>query len=667
MTGQVAFEALTNVRDEFITEAAEALGFLTEATPAASRKPRERGENPFTRFFSSGWGVAVICAAVSISVLGGIIWAGQRPPAGGPGKTEPVTETEHGTVPPAEESGTQTETAAETEPQTQPDHLSCLDGHSVQDWQTEREAACFVNGLRNGTCSVCKGWVTESIDPLPHSYESGYCTVCGMVEGADERFTIRFRTEEDGTRSAWIAQRDGAIGERIILPNVAYDTQTKQIVPVTSIGSGLFKYDETLREIIIPDTVHTIGDNAFDHCESLQNVTLPTGLKKIGKMAFTACNSFTEIRIPDTVTEIGDMAFGYCEGITEMTLPESVISLGSSVFTNCARLVKVSLPDGVTRLNSGLFSNCPVLTDVSFSDQLTYVGDSVFSGCSSLTAISLPDTVTGMGNHVFNGCSSLRSFTYPPQVTEIGVNHFTDCMSLTEVVISEATTSISYAFWNCTSLTSIHIPASVTDLSGIAFEGCSKLTTLTVDAENPVYTSKDNCIIHKESKTLVVGGVGATIPADGSVAVIGDSAFFGRYNAETLVIPDAVTQIQSKAFSECSLQSIVFSSALTDIGGYAFHDCTSLKEAELPMSLKTTDFSVFEGCSSLTAVRIPASMTSVKDLLFAECTALTRVDFTGSVSRWKNLTGNVSFGTLEQPYSDFTVYCTDGELTESMK
>ena len=84
------------------------------------------------------------------------------------------------------------------------------------------------------------------------------------------------------------------------------------------------------------------------------------------------------------------------------------------------------------------------------------------------------------------------------------------------------------------------------------------------------------------------------------------------------------------------------------------------------MSLKTTDFAVFEGCKALTTVRIPASMTTVKDLLFAECTSLTRVDFTGSMQRWKTLTGNMDFGTLRQPYSDFTVYCTDGELTESM-
>ena len=94
MTGQVAFEAMNNLRDDLITEAAEILGFLDEPAPAFAKPAREHRENLFSRFFNSGWGVAMICAVVSLSVLGGIIWAGQRPPAGGPGSNPPVgTET----------------------------------------------------------------------------------------------------------------------------------------------------------------------------------------------------------------------------------------------------------------------------------------------------------------------------------------------------------------------------------------------------------------------------------------------------------------------------------------------------------------------------------------------------------------------------------------------
>ncbi len=91
MSREIILGALNGIRDEYITEAAAALGLLGEAAPATAKPPRDRENSLLYRFFNSGWGVAVICAVVSLSVLGGIIWAGQRPPVGGPGGIETET------------------------------------------------------------------------------------------------------------------------------------------------------------------------------------------------------------------------------------------------------------------------------------------------------------------------------------------------------------------------------------------------------------------------------------------------------------------------------------------------------------------------------------------------------------------------------------------------
>lgn len=90
MKGQVAFEALGALSDGLILEAVEVLGFSEDASPAFAA-PRRRERTALSRFFGTGWGVALLCAVVSLSVLGGIIWAGQRPPAGGPGGSETET------------------------------------------------------------------------------------------------------------------------------------------------------------------------------------------------------------------------------------------------------------------------------------------------------------------------------------------------------------------------------------------------------------------------------------------------------------------------------------------------------------------------------------------------------------------------------------------------
>ena len=90
MRGQPAFEAMSGLSDGLILEAAEALGFTNERA-AVIEPPRKREPSALGRFFSTGWGVAILCAVVSLTVLSGIIWAGQQPPAGSPGGVETET------------------------------------------------------------------------------------------------------------------------------------------------------------------------------------------------------------------------------------------------------------------------------------------------------------------------------------------------------------------------------------------------------------------------------------------------------------------------------------------------------------------------------------------------------------------------------------------------
>ena len=100
------FEELDGLNDAFIEE-----GMLPDTASTPARRSRERGNNPFIRFANSGWGVAIICAVVSLSVLTAIVRLGvgrgnqstdvmppnQNQPAGTlpgdqEGSTEPVTE-----------------------------------------------------------------------------------------------------------------------------------------------------------------------------------------------------------------------------------------------------------------------------------------------------------------------------------------------------------------------------------------------------------------------------------------------------------------------------------------------------------------------------------------------------------------------------------------------
>ncbi len=81
MKGLTAFEAIGNLNDSLIMSAVISEDVIPVAT---SKRP-----SAFARWMTSGWGAAAICAIVAVSVMGGIIWAGNRPDPT-PGVTSPV-------------------------------------------------------------------------------------------------------------------------------------------------------------------------------------------------------------------------------------------------------------------------------------------------------------------------------------------------------------------------------------------------------------------------------------------------------------------------------------------------------------------------------------------------------------------------------------------------
>ena len=69
------------------------------------------------------------------------------------------------------------------------------------------------------------------------------------------------------------------------------------------------------------------------------------------------------------------------------------------------------------------------------------------------------------------------------------------------------------------------IPSGVTEIGDFAFDGCSGLTSITVEAGNAMYDSRDNsnALIETKTNTLILGCKSTKIPS--SVTSIGSAAF----------------------------------------------------------------------------------------------------------------------------------------------
>ena len=190
--------------------------------------------------------------------------------------------------------------------------------------------------------------------------------------------------------------------------------------------------------------------------------------------------------------------------------------------------------------------------------------------------------------------------------TEIVARLFMGCSQLKEIILPEDLTILgASAFDECTNLQSIRIPKATTEIYGGLFYNCDNLAAITVEEGNTVYYSKDNCIIKSADKTLVAGCKNSIIPSDGSVTVIGFSAFYGCNGLTELLLPAEITKIGNSCFSECKgLIKVDFedNSQLTKLENGAFSNCINLEEIKIPATLKNFIDGVFRGDKKLARV-----------------------------------------------------------------
>ena len=214
-----------------------------------------------------------------------------------------------------------------------------------------------------------------------------------------------------------------------------------------------------------------------------------------------------------------------------------------------------------------------------------------------------PSSVTSIGDNAFSGCTALESLTVPPTVEEIGENAFYGVPSVT--YYGSATGS-----WGA--------QATNTNANDFQFE----------DAE----------------RTILIGysGSGGDVYIPNTVKTIGDNAFQGHTDIESVHIPNSVTSIRDYAFASCyNLESVTLGNSVNIIGKQAFGFCSSLSSIDIPESVKTIGNEAFCFCNNLQSVTVGNSVESIGKSAFTNCSAITSITIPESV---QNIGDNAFYG-----------------------
>ena len=125
----------------------------------------------------------------------------------------------------------------------------------------------------------------------------------------------------------------------------------------------------------------------------------------------------------------------------------------------------------------------------------------------------------------------------------------------------------------------------------------------------------DGVLYEKDGNKVVLtevteGFTGDTLYVAEGCTEIGENAFAGNSEIDTIVLPSTVTTVADYAFSQTSASNIVLNEGLKTIGNRAFQKNKSLKSITLPSTLESIDQYAFQG-TALEEITIPASVTAI--------------------------------------------------------
>ena len=422
---------------------------------------------------------------------------------------------------------------------------------------------------------------------------------------------------------------------------VEYDGKTYQVREIAERG---FTGNNNIKHLVIDEGIKAINSWAFICCYNLESVRIPASLSFIDHDIFGGCHNLKSIVVNpankvfdsrDNCNAIIKTEFNILvAGCGGSSIPSSVTTIGEAAFANCRFLESITIPEGVTQIRESAFSGCIELKSISLPQSLEHIDNYAFAGCESLQSIVIPKNVSFIGKILFRYCNQLESIT-----VEKGNKYYDSRQNCNAIIETESNKLVAAsvgtrliegieeigreAFYGVP-LYELHIPKSVTSAEQWAFSGCDNLKSITVDEDNPAYTSPagSNVLLTKDGKTLIKGCPTSVIPQ--GITTIGEGAFSGvNFTNSCLYLPEGLKIIGHQAFYGCTnLYQVIVPSSVEYIRENAFASCPDLNIALLKGGGKSLGPYAFAGCKRLGIIQLPEGMTTIKDGAFSGCTNL---------------------------------------------
>lgn len=236
----------------------------------------------------------------------------------------------------------------------------------------------------------------------------------------------------------------------------------------------------------------------------------------------------------------------------------------------------VSIPYGIERIGKKAFYENETVRHVYMPETIKQIEFGAFYG-TKLESVALPNGLEKIDIDAF-GETNIYHISIPGTCKVIEDNAFAGCFNLKSVIISQGVTNLGHFAFNCChELEFISIPESLVDVEAGAFATQCSTTRIVVDPRNSRYRSCGNCLIDKNSKTIVAGFLNdeefVDIPNTREITVIGAWAYSGQATEYVITIPNNIREIGNNAFSNSGDIDVVIPRTVEKVGSYLFDGC----------------------------------------------------------------------------------------------
>ena len=317
---------------------------------------------------------------------------------------------------------------------------------------------------------------------------------------------------------------------------------------------------KNVSEIFIPVSfngkpVTSLGENFLRDNTKIEKITIPASIKRVPNYAFYKCTKLSEVVLNEGLEEIGMYAFDSCK-LKKLIIPSTCVTIDQFAFEYNSDLYHIYLPSSVQTVNQFAFYSI---------NSSAYI-------CIEHSSVPSWGSYWRSGTTVYTSCTKLvegEDFNY-------AIRNFSGNYAVTVLRLSETTSQLQ----------NFTFPDEIENISDIR---------------------------------------------------VAQSLFQNNVNIRSVDL-SSVTRIGDYAFSGCSnLNSVTFSNSLTVFGSHAFDSCSSLTRLEIPDGVTEIQSFAFNACSNITYVFIPASVITINSYAFYDCLKATIYTTAHSASSgWDN-------------------------------